>query len=78
MDKTYDDRKCLMNIQLLLNEDGTVCFGLIDTKINAKFSITKDTLTLQLKDLPFCAGLYSDKPYTFETHATEDIPRKNM
>lgn len=69
-------KKCLMNIKLLLNDDGTICFGLQETKINAKFTISKDTLTVNLEDLMFSAGMCCDKPYTFKTVSTEVIPCK--
>ena len=69
-------KKCLMNIKLLLNDDGTICFGLQETKINAKFTITKNTLAVNLKDLYFCLGLYSDKPYVFETHSTDVVNKR--
>ncbi|MDM0659961.1 hypothetical protein QTH47_12625 [Clostridium perfringens] len=69
-------KKCLMNIKLLLNDDDTICFGLQETKINAKFTISKDTLTVNLEDLMFSAGMYCDKPYTFKTVSTEVIPCK--
>lgn len=36
-----DKRKCLMNIKLLLNDDDTICLGVQETKINAKFTISK-------------------------------------
>ncbi len=62
-----DKRKCIMNIKLLLNEDGTVCFGLQDTKADAKFTILKNSCIVDLKGLDFSAGRYSDKPFTFET-----------
>ena len=61
------NEKCIMNIKLFLNDDGTICLGVMNTDIDAKISIFENILVLDLEGACFKAAINDKKPVTFKT-----------